>query len=101
MAILETLALQIGITTAMKPEKEKLAAGGFLDQPRECSLGGLQQPEIVGQVRNPWLEAVRRLWWRAFDSVCYCMVFFRQSVHDRIFGPEPPILADIKRDADH
>jgi hypothetical protein len=35
-------------TAAMKPELEEFGAGGFLDQPRECSLGGLQQPEIVG-----------------------------------------------------
>jgi hypothetical protein len=85
----------------MKPEQEGLGAGDFLDHPRECSLAGLQQPEIVGQVENPWLEAIRRLWWRAFDRVCYWMVFIRPSIYDRIFGPEPPTAADLKREADH
>jgi hypothetical protein len=79
----------------------RLGNRGFLDQPPECSLPGLKQPEIVGQVENPWLEAIRRLWWRAFDSVCYCMIFIRLSVHDRIFGPEPPRPADLKREANH
>ena len=79
----------------MKPEQHnRLGNRGFLDQPGEY---GLQQPEIVWQMENPSLEAIRRLWWRAFDSVCYCMVFFRQSVHDRIFGP----AADPNREADH
>jgi hypothetical protein len=94
--------LQIGITAAMKLEQEDgLGAESFLDQPRECSLGGLQRPEIVGQMANPVLEAFRRLWWRAFDRVCYCMVFVRLSIHDRIFGPEPLTPADLKREADH
>jgi hypothetical protein len=52
-------------------------------------------------MENPSLEAIHRLWWRAFDRVCYCMVFNRLSVHDRIFGPEPPTPADLKREADH
>ena len=86
----------------MKPEQEDgLGAGGFLDEPRECSLGGLQRPEIVGQMENPSLEAIRRLWWRVFDRVCYWMVLIRLSVQDRIYGPEPPIPADLKREADH
>ena len=56
----------------MKQEQEDgLGAEGLLNQPRECSLGGLQRPEIVGQLENPVLEAIRRLWWRAFDRVCY------------------------------
>jgi hypothetical protein len=83
----------------MKLEQEDgLGAGGFLDPPRRSSLGGLQQPEIVGQMKNPSLEAVRRRWWRAFDRVCYWMVLIRLSIHDRIFGPEPPTLADLKRE---
>jgi hypothetical protein len=86
----------------MKPEQnDRLGERGLLDQPRECSVEGLQPPEIVGQVENPSLEAIRRLWWRAFDRVCYCMVFIRLSIHDRIFGPEPPTPADLKRQADH
>jgi hypothetical protein len=86
----------------MKPEQEDgLGAGGFLDLPRECSVEGLQPPEIVGQVDNPVLEPIRRLWWRAFDRVCYCMVFIRLSIDDWIFRPEPPTPADLIRDADH
>jgi hypothetical protein len=50
----------------MKPKQDDgLGAGGCLDQPRECPLGGQQPPEIVGQVNNLVLEAIRRLWWRA------------------------------------
>jgi hypothetical protein len=51
--------------------------------------------------RNPALEAIRRVWWRAFDRVCYCIVSLRLSIHDRMFGPEPPTPADLKRKADH
>ena len=86
----------------MKSEQHnRLGNQGFLDQPGECSFGGIQQPEIVGQIENPSLEGIRRLGWRAFDRVCYCMVFIRLSIHDRIFGPEPPTPADLKREADH
>jgi hypothetical protein len=85
----------------MKPDQDdRLGKRSFLDQPRERSLEGLQPPEIVGQMQNPSLEAIRSLWWRAFDSVCYCMVFIRLSIHDRIFGPELPTPADLNREAD-
>jgi hypothetical protein len=47
------------------------------------------------------LETVRRLWWRVFDSISYCIVLIRLSIRDRTFGPEPPISADIQREADH
>ena len=40
--------------------------------------------EIVGQVGNPVLETARRLWWRAFDRVCYCIVLSRLSIHDHL-----------------
>jgi hypothetical protein len=74
----------------MKPKQDHgLKTQGCLDRPRECSLEGLHPPEIVGRVENPVLEAVRRLWWRAFDRVCYWMVLIRLSVQDRIYGPEP------------
>ena len=86
----------------MKPEQHnRLGNRGFLDQPGGCSLGGLQRPEIVGEMENPLLEAIRRLWWRAFDRVCYWMVLIRLSVQDRIYGPEPPIPADLEHEADH
>jgi hypothetical protein len=52
-------------------------------------------------MENPSLEAVRRLWWRAFDRVCYWMVLIRLSVQDEIYGPEPPIPADLEHEADH
>ena len=53
------------------------------------------------QLENPWLEAIRRLLWWGFDRVCYCMVFIRLSVRDRIFGPEPPTLADLIGEDDY
>jgi hypothetical protein len=61
---------------------------------------GLQPPEIVGEVANPVLDAIRSLWWRAFDRVCYCIVLIRLSINDRIFGPAPHTPADLKREAD-
>jgi hypothetical protein len=93
---------QIGVTAEMKPElDERLGTGGVLSEPTQPYLEGLQPPEIVGQGDNPVLEALRRLWWRAFDRVCYCVVLIRLSIHDRVYGPEPPTPADLKRDADH
>jgi hypothetical protein len=93
--------LQIGITAAMKPAKDdRLDARGFFSQPRECSAEGLRPPEIVGEVTNPALEAIRRFWWRAFDRVCDCIVLVRLSMHDWIYGPEPPTPADLEREAD-
>ena len=58
------------------------------------TLEKLRPPEIVGQVDNLVLEAVRRLWWRMFERVCYCAVPIRLSIRDRIFGPDPPTPAD-------
>jgi hypothetical protein len=80
----------------MTPDQDdRLGARGVLGQPRECSLETLQPPEIIGEVSNPVLEALRRFWWRAFDRVCYCVVLIRLSIHDRIFGPDPPTPADL------
>jgi len=86
----------------MKPEQDDpLEARGVLDSPREFPPQKLKRPEIVGQVNNPAPETLRRLWWRAFDRVCYWAVLTRLLIHDRILGPEPPTLADIQREADH
>ena len=86
----------------MKPDHDKrLEAGGDLGSPREFSLEKLPRPAIIGQVDNPVLETVRRLWWRSFDRVCGFFVLIRLSIHDRIYGPEPPTPADIQREADH
>jgi hypothetical protein len=75
----------------MKPDQDdRLEARGVFSQPGECSLGGLQPPEIVGQVENPLLERMRRLWWRALDRICESLVLMRLSVYDCICGPEPP-----------
>ena len=49
---------QIGITDAIKLDQDDRFGGVKL--PRAGSLEGLQPPEIVGQVGNPVLEAVRR-----------------------------------------
>jgi hypothetical protein len=75
----------------MKSEQDNQpGARGVFSQPGECSLQRLQAPEIVGQMDNPVLEAVRRFSWRAFDRVCDCVVVMRLLIHDRIFGPQPP-----------
>jgi hypothetical protein len=44
--------------------------------------------------RDPVLEAIRRLSWRALDRVCCWTVVIRLSVHDPIYGPEPPTPTD-------
>jgi hypothetical protein len=86
----------------MKPEQDdRLEAGGDLSTAREFSVERLPPPEIVGQVDNPVLETMRRLWWRAVDRVCYCIVLIRLWIFDRIYGPEPPPAADLEREADH
>jgi hypothetical protein len=85
-----------------KPEQDdRLGSRGVLSQLRGCSLERLQPPKIVGEVENRTLEIVRRLFCRAFDRVCDCIVVIRLSTHDRIFGPEPPTAADLKREVDH
>jgi hypothetical protein len=56
-------------------------------------LEGYKRPKSWGQVENPVLEAIRRLWWRALDRVCYWIVLIRLSIQDRLYGPEPPTLA--------
>ena len=86
----------------MKPDRNDwLEGAGDLGEPREFSLEKLQPPEIVGKVRNPLLETVRRSWWRGFDCVCGFFVLLRLSIFDRIHGPEPPTPADLTRGADH
>ena len=42
-------------------QDDPLGARGVLSEPRECSPESLRPPEIVGEVANPVLEAVRRL----------------------------------------
>jgi hypothetical protein len=79
---------------------DRLEQRGCLDHPRKCDLETLQPPEIVGQVENPVLEAIRRLWWRAFDCVCYWTVLARLSIFECILGAEPPRPADHNREAD-
>jgi hypothetical protein len=86
----------------MKPDQDEwLGAGGVLSGPRECSAESPPPPEIVGEVTNPVLETVRRLWWRAFDRVCYCNAAMRLWVFDWIHRPEPATAADLQRETDH
>jgi hypothetical protein len=90
---------QIRIIAAMKSEEgNRLGARGVSSPPRECSLERLQLPEIVGQIDNAVLEAVRRFSWRAFDRICDCFVVILLSIHDRIFGSEPPRPTDLERE---
>jgi hypothetical protein len=72
-----------------------------LSQPIQRYLETLRPPEIVGEVANPVLEAVRRFWWRVLDRICCRIVLMRLSIFDRIYGPEPPTPADLQREADH
>ena len=73
--------LQIGISAAMKPHRDGwFGAGRALNQPIECSAENLRPPEIVGEIENPMLETMRRLWWRAFDRVS-CSDSVRSTVH--------------------
>jgi hypothetical protein len=93
---------QIGITAAMKPEQgDRLEARGVFTQPTQRFLKGLQPPEVVGELSNPALETVRRLWWRAFDRVCDWIEIMKLPIQDRIFGPEPPTSADLQREVNH
>ena len=86
----------------MNPDRHDwFGVGGALSQPRECSAESLRPPEIVGQVKNPVLETMRCLWWRAFDRICSCVMLIRLSIQDRIYGPESPKFADLKREVDH
>jgi hypothetical protein len=86
----------------MKSEQDdRLEAARVLDSPREFSFDGLRRPEIVGEVSNSALEAIRRLWWRAINCVCGVFVLLRLSIFDRIYGPEPPTPADLQRESDH
>jgi hypothetical protein len=85
----------------MRLEHDHLGERSVLGPVTECSPEGLQQPEIVGQVGNPRLEAIRHLGWRALDRVCDLIMVIRLSIHGRIYGPEPPTAADLKREADY
>jgi hypothetical protein len=79
-------------------QDDRLNARGFLNQPGERVL---EAPEIVGEVANPLLEAIRRLWWRGVDRVCYWIVQIRLSIHDRTRRSETPQPANLSREADH
>ena len=90
--------LQIGTIAAMKPDRHDwFGVEGALSQPEDYSAERIPPTEIVGEVTNPVLEMSRRLWWRALDRVSYSIVLVRLSIHDRIYGPEPPTSADLER----
>jgi class 3 adenylate cyclase len=75
----------------MKPEEDnRLEAGSVLGSARKFPLQKLQRPEIVGQADISMLEALRRLWWPAFDRVYGFFVLIRLWIFDLIWGPEPP-----------
>ena len=85
----------------MKFDQDDRLEEGIFSQPRGCSAESLAPPEIVGEVANPMLEAIRRLSWRALDRVSYWSVVIRLSIRDRIYGPEPATAADLQRETDH
>ena len=47
------------------------------------------------------INRVTRLFWKALDRIDYAAGVARCWVVDLIYGPEPPTLADEKREADH
>ena len=90
---------QVGITAAMKSEQDnRPGARGFFSHPRECSPERPQLPQIVGQIDNPVLEAIRRFSWRAFERVCDWFVVMRLSMHDRISGSQSSTPAELDRE---
>ena len=69
----------------MNPDRnDRLEGAGDLSAAGEFSVERLPRPEIVGQVDNPVLEAMRRLWWRAIDRVCGFFVVIRLWIFDRL-----------------
>ena len=80
----------------MKPEE--CNRFGWMGQ-RDSRLERLEAPEIVGEVENPLLEAVRRFWWRTLDRICSCFMSFRLWLFDRIHGAESTPV-DLQRKAD-
>jgi hypothetical protein len=47
------------------------------------------------------ISCVTRLFWEAVDRVDYAVTLARCWAVDRIYGPEPPSPADLKREAEH
>jgi hypothetical protein len=85
----------------MKPgHRDWFYQPSVVGDPTQRSLDELRPPEIVGEVANPVLEAVRRLSWRVFDLICYCFVSLQLSIHDRLFGPEGSEPRDLKCETD-
>jgi hypothetical protein len=80
----------------MKPEQRDWF--GWSGSRWKCIAEPLRPPEIVGEIDNPVLEAVRRFWWRAVDRILSCFVSLRLSLFDRIHGPEPVTTADLQRE---
>jgi hypothetical protein len=90
---------QIGIITAVKLEQDNQpGTRDLFGDPRGCSLESRAPPEIVGQIDNPVLEAIRRFSWRAVDRVCDWFVVLRLSMHERIFGSQSPRPAELERE---
>jgi hypothetical protein len=53
-----------------------------------------------GQVDDPVLEAICRLWWRAHYRICYCISLIRMSVHDPDVWTRTIHTADPMRESD-
>jgi hypothetical protein len=82
-----------------EPENQ-FRARRVLSQQSERLAERRRPTEIVGEIGNPVLEAVRRFWWRGVDRLRGCFVSLRLSILNRIYGLEPPTPADLKREAD-
>ena len=88
---------RLGIAAQMKPDRTTAQSGkAFSAAPVNTLVRSYNHPRSA-QVNNPMLETVRRLWWRTFDRLFYCVVLLGQAILDCICGPEPPTPADLQR----
>jgi hypothetical protein len=90
------------------PEQSHTVAAGHTEtshgrggSPRWLSAPTSRTGPICPSSKVAMAEAkLARLFWEALDRVAYALTFARLSLFDVIHGPEPPTLADEKRQAD-
>jgi hypothetical protein len=91
--------------TVAKPEswpkmKSEHSSEDVRSGPEDRARETAQPQEIIGQVNNPVLKAVRRLCWRTLDRMQGFFVGVRLSIDDRSFGPEPETPVDLQLEQD-
>ena len=88
---------RLGIAAQMKPDRTTAQSGkAFSAAPVNTLVRSYNHPRSA-QVNNPMLETVRRLWWRTFDRLFYCVVLLGLAILDCIYGPESPKPAELQR----